>query len=79
MLKTVMLLNIFSENHDMFFFKDFLMNRKFKRIAFIWNGYFCSVRNVFIVTFNEFAGPKLVYIIISRLFLPFCLFITIYI
>ncbi len=42
------MLNKFVES----FFQGSFMNRKFKRIAFIWNRIFCDV-NIFTLTFNQ--------------------------
>ncbi len=42
MFKTVVLLKIFVET-VITFFQDFLVNRKFKRIAFILNGNICDI------------------------------------
>ncbi len=33
----------FCENQDTVFFQDTLVNLKFKRTAFIWNIFFCSI------------------------------------
>ncbi len=49
MYQTVVLLNILVET-VMHFFQDSLMNKKFKRTAFI----FCNIINVFTITFETF-------------------------
>jgi len=45
--------SIFCEKIN-FIFQYYLMNRKFKRSAFIWNIIFCNIINVFIVSFDWF-------------------------
>ncbi len=50
--KKFVLLNICCVNRDAFF-KDSLMNRKFKRTAFIWNNCFVTLQH-FNVTFDQF-------------------------
>ncbi len=58
-LKIVMLLNILWEPTVILFFQDSLMNRKFKRTAFIWNWNICNIINVCTVTSDQFIVSSL--------------------
>jgi len=63
MLITALLLNIFEETNmvcdTFFFFQDSLMNRKFKRTAFIEIELFCNIINVYTVTFDKLNASLL--------------------
>ncbi len=47
------------ENSWAEFFHVSLMNRKFRRTAFIWNRNLCNIRNVYIITFDQFKASLL--------------------
>ncbi len=56
MLKTVVA-SYCSGDSD-FIFQDYLMNRKFKRTALIWNLIFCDILNVFAVAFEQLFNAE---------------------
>ncbi len=49
--KNIIIIIIVVKNSGADFFSGFLINRKFRRIAFIWNRNICNIINVFIITF----------------------------